>query len=116
MELGETIRQYRQARKLTQERLAELSNMSINFLSQIERGEITNVGIEKLANIAQALDINLADLFEPERDKLNQTTPLPQIQTLVQQLQNLDSQTADRLAGYFSDIVSLYARKNKKNH
>lgn len=34
------IREYRKKRKLTIKELAELSGMSISYISQIERGEI----------------------------------------------------------------------------
>ena len=52
--LGDNIRNYREQRGFTQEKLAELSNISDKHLSKIERGKI-NIKIDTLVNIANAL-------------------------------------------------------------
>ncbi len=66
--LGQRIRQLRQSRpeKLTQEELAERADISVSFLSMIERGERAP-HIETLARIAEALDVELAELFSAPR-------------------------------------------------
>jgi transcriptional regulator with XRE-family HTH domain len=51
---------------MTQEVLAERADISVSFLSMIERGERAP-HIETLAHIAGALEVNLADLFAPAR-------------------------------------------------
>jgi transcriptional regulator with XRE-family HTH domain len=63
-ELGRRIRQLRQSRpqKLTQEDLAERADISVSFLSMIERGERAP-HIETLVKIAHALDVSMSDLF-----------------------------------------------------
>ena len=61
--LGEKIRIERNRRKLSQEKLAELSNLNRNFIGMIERGE-TNVTVKNLVNIANALDMNIKELFD----------------------------------------------------
>ena len=45
--LGDNIRNYREQRGFTQEKLAELSNISEKHLSKIERGKI-NIKIDTL--------------------------------------------------------------------
>lgn len=37
--IGENIRKYRKARKMTQESLAERAGLSVNYIGSIERGE-----------------------------------------------------------------------------
>lgn len=60
--LGIKIRVERQKQKLSQERLAELSNLNRNFIGMIERGE-TNVTVRNLENIANALKLPVRELF-----------------------------------------------------
>lgn len=60
--LGLKIRVERQKRKLSIEKLAELANMNSNYLSIIERGS-TNATIETIENIANALNLDIKDLF-----------------------------------------------------
>ena len=62
--LGKRIRQLRQSRpgKLTQEDLAERADISVSFLSMIERGERAP-HIETLIRVATALDVSISELF-----------------------------------------------------
>ena len=59
--LGEAIRAQRQAANLSQEKLAELADLSRNYIGEVERGE-TNISIEVLARIAKALRVHIRDL------------------------------------------------------
>ncbi len=76
--IGERIKFLRQKRQFTLARLAEKSDLSASHLSQIERGK-TSPSLMTLNSIAQALEINLRDLFESEQDQiyLNRTFPAP---------------------------------------
>lgn len=56
--LGEAIEAERKRRKLTQSQLANLSNTSINFISQIERGKKT-AQIGKVIDVLQILGVQL---------------------------------------------------------
>ncbi len=60
--LGIKIRVERQKQKLSQEKLAELSNLNRNFIGMIERGE-TNITVKNLENIANALQLPIQELF-----------------------------------------------------
>lgn len=62
LKLGQKIRIERQKRKMSQEKLAELADLNRNFVGMIERGE-TNLTIKKLENIANALNMNIKELF-----------------------------------------------------
>ena len=60
--LGGQLRQLRSARKLGLRPLAALARISPTYLGEIERGE-KEVGSEKLADLARALDLPLAELL-----------------------------------------------------
>lgn len=57
------IREYRKKRKLTIKELAELSGMSISYISQIERGEI-DPSLSSLRKIAGAFHVPLYMLLD----------------------------------------------------
>lgn len=60
--LGQKIRIERQKRKMSQEKLAEMSDLNRNFIGMVERGE-TNITIKNLENIANAFDLDISKLF-----------------------------------------------------
>lgn len=62
IKLGLKIRVERQKKKLSQEKLAELSELNRNFIGMIERGE-TNVTVKNLESIANALNLEIKELF-----------------------------------------------------
>jgi transcriptional regulator with XRE-family HTH domain len=55
--IGKRIKHYREAAGLSQERLAEATELSTNFISYIERG-IRQPSLENFINIANALNIS----------------------------------------------------------
>ena len=57
------IRQKRQKKGYTIDKLAELANMSKGHLSRIERGE-TDPTISTLARIAMALKVEVEELYK----------------------------------------------------
>ena len=61
--LGQRIRNYRTARGLSQEKLAELSGCHHTYIGQLERGE-KNATIESIEKISEALKVSLSTLFE----------------------------------------------------
>lgn len=66
--LGANIATLRHQQHLTQEQLAELSNITVNYLSKVERGAATQISALTLNQIAAALHVPLDTLvngFEP---------------------------------------------------
>jgi transcriptional regulator with XRE-family HTH domain len=61
-QVGANIKLLRTSRKLTQGRLAELSDVERTYLSDVERGT-RNVSLRTLAKIARALDCEFFELF-----------------------------------------------------
>lgn len=61
--LGKRIKSQRQAKGKTQENFAEYLNVSVGYISQIERG-ITKVSLERLMNISEYLNCSISFLLE----------------------------------------------------
>lgn len=56
--LGAKIRQERKSQGLTQQRLASLAGVSLNFLSQLELGKST-ARVDKILQVLQTLGLEL---------------------------------------------------------
>ena len=61
--LGQNVRQTREAKHLTQEKLTEFAGLDPTYISGIERG-LRNPGIKNVAKIAKALGITTSELCE----------------------------------------------------
>jgi len=59
--LGHNVRQSREAKELTQEKLAEKAGLDPTYISGIERG-LRNPGIKNVARLAKALGLTTAEL------------------------------------------------------
>lgn len=67
MTLGERLKSIRTANALSLEDLAQKTNLTRSFLSQIEKNK-TSPSINSLIKIATALGVRIGDLFLEERD------------------------------------------------
>ncbi|SHG89473.1 transcriptional regulator, XRE family with cupin sensor [Kaistia soli DSM 19436] len=63
MKLGKRIRDARRQRRLTLERVASMTGLSVGFLSQVERN-ITKPSLASLALIAQSLEMTVSGLLQ----------------------------------------------------
>jgi transcriptional regulator with XRE-family HTH domain len=61
--LGKKIRTLRKEQNISQSQLSFESNIRINQIGRIERGEI-NTSISTIIAIAEALNVELKDLFD----------------------------------------------------
>lgn len=61
--VGSNIRTCRTHAGLTLEKLAEMADLSWPYLSEIERGR-ENISLDRLARLAQALNVKLTRLVE----------------------------------------------------
>ena len=68
--LGEKIRAVRKTKKISQERLAELSGLHPTYISDIERGKV-NASIYSFYVIANALDIQFSELVNIPSGKID---------------------------------------------
>jgi transcriptional regulator with XRE-family HTH domain len=60
---GKRLRALRRKRDFTQERFAEIAEISVDFLSLVERG-INGPSFDTLDRMAKALRLQVRDLFE----------------------------------------------------
>jgi len=63
LELGQRIKKLRKEKGLILRELAEKSNLSIGYISLVERG-LTSISLTSLKNIAAALDANSNEFFQ----------------------------------------------------
>ena len=59
---GAAVRKLRDDKELTQEQLAEFSDMHVTYISQIERG-IKNLSLFNVLRVAHALGVSPTELF-----------------------------------------------------
>lgn len=102
--LGQKIRQLRTAQGLSQEELALRAGMNPAHLGHIERG-LKSPTIDTISKIADALNVELSQLFDFKREA-NHTTPNAKIISAVSDLnerQQNDVLKLIKLMKHFSD-------------
>ncbi|MDO5027519.1 MAG: XRE family transcriptional regulator [Tissierellia bacterium] len=68
MEVGESIKNLRQKMGLTQEELAERSEVTKGFISQLER-DLTSPSLDTFSNVLEALGTSFAEFFKLEKEE-----------------------------------------------
>jgi len=96
MKLGDKIRQIREECGLTQGQLAAGSSVSQGYLSQLENGEVKNPSAAVLLRVAQALHLDVDELFE--------AAGYPTVRTLRQIYQQYQATVDDDLLRYLSRL------------
>lgn len=81
MKIGELVREYRLRKKLTQQELAEKSDLSLPFINLIENNR-RNLSVDALLKILSALEIDPSDFFRPLSD-----TSDDNLQLLIEKIQ-----------------------------
>lgn len=102
--LGRNIANQRHRAHLTQEQLAELSDMTVNYLSKIERGVVKQIGSTNLYKISKALDVSMEDLLigHPVNNQL-----LPNRQLLTRQLDLISPDKSEEYCDLFVKLLHL---------
>lgn len=98
-EIGKRIRQKRKEKKLTQEALAEKLDITVGYVSQMERG-VTKISLERLAEIGAVLDTELSSFLNGTVQKQNsylQTELAEKIEKLGQKDRQLLSEILDAM-------------------
>ena len=80
--VGARIRLLRKGRGLSQEALGEKGGFHFSYIGQVERGE-KNISLLNLAQIAEALEVNLIQLFSYVDEKTEVTSVDNTIQEVV---------------------------------
>lgn len=102
--VGSRIRVLRKEKGLSQESLGEKGGFHFSYIGQIERGE-KNVSLLNLAKIAEALEVNLIQLFA-YIDEGFEATPLDEsIQEVVSMLREVNEEKARLARNVLREIV-----------
>lgn len=65
IKVGERIAELRKAKKLSQQKFANVADMERTYLTHIEKGR-KNISLSTLQKITDALDISVKDFFNDE--------------------------------------------------
>jgi transcriptional regulator with XRE-family HTH domain len=98
-ELGRTIRELRLSKSMTQQELAEKSDLSLPFINLIENNK-RSVSLETLEKLLKALDISFSDFFLPFSQ--NNDKKLEEFLTLLS-----CSSNKDKLIDLFTQFLQL---------
>ncbi len=108
-DIGDNMRAIRKHLGVTQERLAELSGLSVNFISRLERTSDQNVSLKSLKRIAAALQISITQLLENTDFNNNEPsevqTNFSKVDQLCFELKSKDPKTAIELTDSFLRIL-----------
>jgi transcriptional regulator with XRE-family HTH domain len=98
--LGSRIRLLRQSRseRITQEELAERADISVSFLSMIERGERAP-HIDTLAKLARGLGVTVSELFLFPDDEPKSLDPMLKPLAEFARVNSLTRRDIERLLG-----------------
>lgn len=99
MKIGELVREYRLSKKLTQQELAEKSDLSLPFINLIENNR-RNLSVDTLLKILSAMDIDPSDFFRP----LSETSD-DNLQLLIEKIQLNKNRT--EIIELFLNIINL---------
>lgn len=106
MDMGNRVREYRNKRHWSQEKLAEEADISLNTVSRIEGGQ-TRMSIEVFKRLVQALGINAEFLLFGEiSDREKQDCA--RIQFLLQELEEGDKEILLQTMGTLAESLQKY--------
>ncbi len=96
---GKRIAELRTKRKLTQEQLAELIDYSTNHISKLELAR-TNPSFSIIVKIADALKVNMKDLFDFNEDNSNN-------EKLIQKINLMLKDNPNRIKDIYNITIAL---------
>lgn len=103
IDIGQAIKFYRKKQGLTQEQVAESSGLSVKYISLLENGSSKNISIQKLSDIASALEVNLATLLTNDQPQFSDNST-PYTELLFLKLQNLPTEKSEEFSKVFLDL------------
>ena len=95
---GARIKEIRLRKNLNQEQLAELVNMESRQISRIETGS-SFTSIENIAKIANALEVNISELFsfEHKKDKKD----------LIKEINTILTRNPQKVEDFYKIVMAL---------
>ena len=99
--IGKLVHQQRRSLNLTIEKLAERSGVSISLIWRMERGDVNNISIKKLTDIARALNMQVGDFFiAPEMSDISTLA-------VVKYLTHLPEKERARVSEVLMQVINL---------
>lgn len=116
VDIGENIRKYRNLKGMTQESLAEASELSVKYISMIESKKNQNISINNLQKIADALDISITFLVSNSKDN-SSIVNMPYTSLLIDKLSKMSVDEAETISkNVLNTIRTYYGLFNKNNN
>lgn len=105
--LGERIKSIRTKKGLSQQKLAELSDLSYKYIGEVERAQ-QNPTILTLHKIATGLEVSLSELIHIEEFELSRQEAEQEIQRLIQDaLKTMSDEDLPRLLALLRLVLPL---------
>ncbi|BFT69422.1 helix-turn-helix domain-containing protein [Paenibacillus sp. P36] len=108
--LGETIRNLRKLKGLSQEELGEMSGFHFTYIGGLERGE-RNISLTNLEKVAACLSVTLSDLLKAsESNDEKAYTSLHEAATneITSTLQRLNDSEVTMFRNIFREVLKTY--------
>lgn len=105
---GLRVQTFRRQQKLTQEALAEKIDRSVDTVSNLERG-VSSTRIETAFRLAEALNVNILDLFDVNPANV---TDRERRQTIDRLISLVSSEDAETVAAVISQVEILLKVKS----
>lgn len=110
--VGGNIARERHKQNMTQEQLSEFSDLTINYLSKIERGTVKQVGANTLYKISKSLGVTMDSLMTGNDIKSTKEFG-PNLRQLVKFLDGLDSVQGEEISKKLLEVLKISQKTNK---
>lgn len=104
--IGGNIAKERHNQNMTQEQLAEFSDLTINYLSKIERGSAKQFSVITFSKISKALGVSMDSLVDYKQTTVADQ-PRPNQRQLNRYLDQLESDVSEQLSKYILKIIKV---------
>lgn len=108
--LGKNIAFERKRQGMTQEQLAEFSDLTINYLSKVERGVAKKISADSLFKIARALNISMDSLFTADSCEGKVIKKGPYQRQLDKYFSELGYEKTEIISKHFLEILRVSSR------
>ena len=108
--LGHNISHERKQQNMTQEQLAEFSDLTVNYLSKIERGIAKKVSADSLYRIAKALNVSMESFFLKDETTEQSIEVGPYHRQLDNYLSSLDMDKTEAICKHLLQVLKLSSK------
>ena len=106
-ELGKRIKQLRKEKHITAEAFAEMADISISFLREIERGS-KKPALDNFVKIANVLNVSADNLL---CDSIDTAKPAI-LNRITEKMQNLSKSQIDMVETVFEAMINYFSKNN----